>query len=767
MLLLVVVGIIILPRPLFTDSNSTVVFDRNGKLLGAKLATDGQWRFAAQNNIPEKFELAILNFEDKYFYQHPGINPVSVFNAAIDNFKAGKIVRGGSTISMQLIRLARKGKSRTFGEKIIESVMVLGLETLYSKKEILNLYCANAPFGGNVVGLAAASWRYFERPINDLSWAEAATLAILPNSPSLIHPGRHRKKLIAKRNRLLNNLFEKGLMDSLQMKLALLEDIPEKAKPLPSVAPHFVESLNKSNNGEIINSCIDFNIQNTVNTIVQQHANNLINNGINNAAVLVVNSKTKEVLAYVGNVFSTNNLKVRDKYNDMVLAKRSTGSILKPFLYAAMLDDGSILPNSLVRDIPSYFDNYQPENFNKDFQGAVPASKALSRSLNVPAVYMLQNYGTGRFLHLLSKLGFTSFRQSPSYYGLTLILGGGEASLFQIVNAYAGMAKTLISYDEEYGEYPKNAYNNLKLLFSDSIQKDKIENKPLKASSIWLTYESIKKVTRPETESGWENFISSSKIAWKTGTSHGFKDAWAVGTTADYVVGVWVGNADGEGKNGLGGTKSAAPIMFDVFNSLKLNNNFIPPYDELVEMEVCKQSGNPASVNCPERETIMVGRGNTDVKVCPFHKLIFTDEEENLRLSQECTDISEMKAVKWFVLPPVQEHYFMLKHPSYKSLPPFAEGCGKDSGKDKMEFIYPVNNTMIYVARDEKMLQKEIVFQLGHHYPETTIYWHLDNKLIGITTNNHQLSYVPLPGKHTLTVVDTDGDSRSVVFSVL
>lgn len=763
----VITGIIILPNPLFTDSYSTVVFDRNEQLLGAKLADDAQWRFSYEDSIPEKFKLSILSYEDRHFYYHPGINLISIVNAFIDNIKAGKVVRGGSTISMQVIRLARKGRSRTLKEKFIESLMAIGLEIIYTKDEILNFYCSHAPFGGNIVGLGAASWRYFGRPNYDLSWAEAATLAVLPNSPSLIHPGRNRDKLKLKRNALLKRLYKLEHIDSLQYQLALLEEIPEKTKPLPYIAPHLTELFSRSNNGELVSSTIDQYIQEMVNSIIRQHSNALNNNGINNASILVVNSKNKEVLAYVGNIQSDGQLKVKNKYNDMVMAKRSTGSILKPFLYAAMLDDGIILPNSLIRDIPSYFANYHPVNYNNKFQGSVPASQALSKSLNVPAVYMLQEYGIGRFLHFLEKTGFKTFNKSPDHYGLSLILGGGEASLFELVNAYTGMANTLFSYDENYGRYPVNSYDKLILNLKDTTVKDNSENIPLKASSIWLTYEALKKVSRPETETGWENFVSSQNIAWKTGTSHGFKDAWAIGTTADYVIGVWVGNADGEGRNGLTGTKTAAPIMFDIFNNLNLQSKFYPPYDELTEVEVCTQSGNLASINCPEKENILVGLNTATVKHCTYHKLIFTDMVEEFRLSQQCADISELKPVKWFVLPPVQEHYFMMKHPSYKSLPPFAPGCGQDMENDKMEFIYPVDNSMIYVAVDENKKQKEIVFEISHHYPETNIYWHLDKQLIGITRNNHQLPFIPDVGTHILTVVDGEGTSLSVIFEVL
>ena len=770
MVFTIIVSMLVLPNELFTSDYSTVVFDRNDRLLGAKLADDGQWRFKPSDSVPRRFKTAILAFEDKYFYSHPGINPISIVAALIDNIKAGKVVRGGSTISMQVLRMSRKGKARTILQKLIESYLTIGLEARYSKDSILNIYCSNAPFGGNIVGLNAASWRYFGHADHELSWAEAATLAVLPNSPSMIHPGRNRDELKEKRNKLLLRLFTLNNIDSTQYQLALLEDIPEKPLALPYIAPHLVEYFSKVVHGKIIRTTIDYELQLNVTQIIGHHTEALLQNGINNAAVLVVSPLNKEVLAYIGNISSGSEFMVRGQYNDMIKANRSTGSILKPLLYAAMQGEGIILPNSLVRDIPSYFNDYHPENYNNEFQGAVPASKALSQSLNVPAVYMLQEYGIPRFLNLLKKLGFSSFNNSPDHYGLSLILGGGEASLFELVNTYAGMAATLLSYDKNYGEYPANAYSKLKLILNDEqnthIGQQSL-NIPLTASSIWLTFEALKKVSRPETETGWENFRSSAKVAWKTGTSHGFKDAWAIGTTADYVVGVWAGNANGEGRSGLTGTRVAAPVMFDVFSILGSNNKFYPAYDELVEVEICTKSGNLASPNCPEKESVYVAEKGAGTKVCSYHKIIFTDEKMEYRLSQKCTSVSNLHSISWFILPPIQEFYYSTKHPGYRTLPPFAKGCGRDLDSPEIDFIYPIKNSSIYVVTDESMKQCEIVFEVSHHYPRTTIYWHLDNKLIGITNNVHQLPFIPEKGEHILTVVDENGESASVWFEVV
>ncbi len=768
-LVLLILSVLFLPSKLFKDDYSTVVLDRNGILLGAKISSDEQWRFKSNGNVPEKFKSSILAYEDQYFYKHPGINPISIFTALKDNIEAGRIVRGASTISMQVIRLSRNGKQRTLFQKIIESFLTIGLELSYSKDSILNIYCSNAPMGGNIVGLNAASWRYFGHAQHELSWAEAATLAVLPNSPSLIHPGRNRELLRSKRDGLLSKLLSLNKLDSMQYQLALLEKLPLRPKSLPTIAPHLIEYFANNYKGEIIVSTIDYQIQENTVQIVSDHASSLLKNGINNAGVLVVRPLDKEILAYVGNIHSTDNYHIKNQYNDMVIAKRSTGSILKPFLYASMIDEGLILPMSLVRDIPSYFNNYHPINYNNEFYGAVPASTALSQSLNVPAVYMLQKYGTAKFLRKLQKLGFTSFNRSSANYGLTLILGGGESSLLQLVNAYAGMASTLISYDNNYEEYPANAYGKLKFTIdpNENIIEQRVDKPPLSAASIWLTYNALHNVKRPSTEIGRESFKSSSNIAWKTGTSHGFKDAWAIGTSADYIVGVWTGNADGEGRNGITGNRVSAPIMFDIFNVLELDNRFYPAWDELVQVAVCPESGYLASPNCKDIDTTWVTHRGAESKACNYHKLIFTDEAKTHQISQKCSSVNDMISASWFVLPPVQELYYKEKHQKYKPLPPFKRGCEPGSKNNVMEFIYPVSGTSVYVATDEKQEKREIVFEISHHYPETTVYWHLDNNMIGITNTMHQLSHIPKKGRHVLTVVDEMGNSNSVGFIVI
>ncbi len=760
-------GRLFLPSPLFHDPYSTVLFDRQGNMLGARIAADGQWRFPETDTLSDKYKKALLQFEDRYFYRHFGFNPVSAFHALIADIKAGKIVRGGSTLTMQVIRLSRKGKPRTITEKIWEIYLAMALETKYSKKEILNLYASHAPFGGNVVGLDAAAWRYFGRSPMTLSWAEAALMAVLPNAPSLIHPGKNRNLLLRKRNRLLKQLYETGDMDSTDYRLSLLEKIPIKPHYLPDEAPHLLEYFKKHREGTRIYSTLDGHLQHAVNRIVTAYEKKYSQNEIYNLAVLVVKPETKNVLVYVGNARSAGN---HGEANDMIRSPRSTGSIMKPLLYAAAIDDGQILLNSLIPDIPSYFKNYHPQNYDLVFEGSVPAAQALSRSRNVPAIYLLRDYGIGRFIDLLKRMGFTTFTKSADYYGLTLILGGGEATLWELTAAYAGMAQTVLNYNRFYGKYTGKEYGPL-VTEMKMVKKDKepavSASPPVHAGAIWETYQALYQVHRPGSEEGWEYFNTAAPIAWKTGTSFGFKDGWAIGSTPGYVVGVWVGNADGEGRTGLTGTSYAAPIMFDVFDLLKPDRQFQRPEDEMRKIVVCRQSGYRASRFCPETDTILAFKNGIRAKICPYHKIIFTDKEEKYRLSQRCASVNEMKKVAWFVLPPVQEWYYHKTHPSYKMMPPWKPGCAPPGENHVMAFIYPRPGTKIFIPRDADGKKEKVVFEVSHQNPGTTLFWNLDHSYLGETKNVHRLAFIPPKGRHLLTVVDQNGRSISEWFTVV
>ncbi|WP_299394505.1 penicillin-binding protein 1C [uncultured Gelidibacter sp.] len=745
-----------LPRQLFKDPTSTVITSSKNELLGAMIAKDGQWRFPQNDTVPDKFKTCIVQFEDAYFYQHLGFNPVSIAKALKENLSSGGVKRGGSTITQQVIRLSRKGQSRTYFEKIKEIVLATRLEFRASKEKILSYYSSNAPFGGNVVGLDAASWRYFNRDASQLSWAESATLAVLPNAPSLIYPGKNQEQLYKKRNRLLHKLMEQEIIDSLTYQLSIVEGLPQKPYPLPQIAPHLLQKVTEAHSGQSVQTTIKKPIQEQINTIVSNHYQTLKQNEIYNAAVLVLDVRTRKVLAYVGN---TPTDKAHQKDVDVIDKPRSTGSILKPFLYAAMLDAGDILPNTLVADVPTQFGSYNPENFDKQYDGAVSASRALSRSLNVPSVRMLQEFGLDRFHHYLEALHLKDLTYNANHYGLSLILGGAESNLWDLCKSYAALSSTLNHFNETSSEYFTNEFTEPTFLNHTTIDfgKKSSEKTLFDAASIYLTYESLKEVNRPEGNENWEFYDSSKQIAWKTGTSFGFRDAWAIGTTKDYVVGVWVGNADGEGRPGLVGVQTAAPILFEVFDVLPNSEWFSKPFDEMQEVEICTQSGYRASSNCVDKEEKFIQHTGLKTAPCPFHMLVHLDRSEHYQVNSSCEDLSNIVHKSWFVLPPLMEYYYKAQNPFYKALPPFRADCLGENAI-AMEFIYPKENNTIFLPKDFDGQTNDLILKVAHSKPETLIFWYLDERYLGSTKDIHEFAMKPQRGKHIVTVVDEFGN---------
>ncbi|MCX6300625.1 MAG: penicillin-binding protein 1C [Bacteroidia bacterium] len=759
--------VLLSPYPRFRVPLSTIIEGNNGTLLGARIADDGQWRFPGFDHVPEKFEKALLAFEDKYFYWHPGINPVSLVRALAMNIKAGKIVSGGSTITMQVARISQGNRPRTYSQKFIEILSALKLELFRSKKVILNMYAANAPFGGNIVGLEAATWRYLGKSSEDLTWAEAAALAVLPNSPSLVFPGRNQEMLKMHRDDLLKKLFEKECFDSITLILALDEPVPGEPRSLPARAPHLTDYFYMNNRGERIKTTIVPEIQERAKEIISAHQKDLSGNFINNSACIIIKVETGEVLAYIGNS-SPENPEEHGNDVDIIKSYRSTGSILKPLLYAAMQKSGEILPNTLIADVPTRFPGFSPRNFDLSFNGAVPASYALSQSLNIPAVKMLQEYSAERFLNLLAETGFSTFEKPADHYGLSLILGGGETSLWELTGVYASLSRILCNYNNEK-KYFREDYHPPVLISQETVLSEKIEDTdpPLSASSIWLTYEALRKVNRPEGEAGWQYFSSSQNIAWKTGTSFGFRDAWAVGTTPDYVIGVWAGNADGEGRPGLTGISAAAPILFDLVNMMGTRGWFAEPAEEMTMIKVCQQSGFRAGPDCPETEEIYACVNGLRSEACPYHKIIHLDNNRILQVNADCVPSSEITNESWFILPPAMEYFYRQKHPEYKVLPPYAPGCSSDKSIPVMEFLYPTQGIKIFIPRDQSGLQTRIIPEVAHRNPSKKIFWHLDKDYVATTRFMHQIEIMAGSGDHVLTVVDEDGNTIKCIFTII
>lgn len=749
-----------LPRELFKAPVCTVLLASDESLLSARIASDEQWRFPPVQDVPDKFEKCIITFEDRYFFYHPGFNPVSLYKAMVRNIKARRTVNGGSTLSMQVIRLSRKDKKRTYAEKLIEIVLSTRLELRHSKAEILELYASHAPFGGNVVGLDAAAWRYYGKKASMLSWGEAATLAVLPNSPALVYPGKNSELLLRKRNRLLDRLAVQGHISDDDCELAKQEPLPAKPFPIPHLADHLLNRAIKEHpKQKNLHSTLEIQLQLILDELIQRHHNELNANNISNLAALIVECKTGKVVAYAGNVNPLQN-DVDGKDVDIITSYRSTGSILKPLLYAGMLSDGKILPNTLIKDVPVFFGNFHPQNYNRDFDGMVPARRALSRSLNVPAVIMLNEYSVARFHSLLKDLGISGLNKQPSHYGLSLILGGAEASLWDLAGVYTGLSRMLMNYPGNSSRYNLNDYHKPWYLFSQKPEKKHNMSSTfhLSASSIYFMFQAMNEVNRPDQEGMWADFVSYRRIAWKTGTSFGNRDAWAIGLTPSYLVGVWAGNASGEGRPALTGLHAAAPLMFDIFKYLPAKGWFQPPYDDMELMPVCRQSGHKATRLCPQIDTLRMPIAGSRTRTCPFHRTVLLHPNMEYQVNSDCFSVSQMRKEIRFVLPPVEEYYFRQKNAFYVSLPPYHPDCIESNRKTGMGIIYPDRSGKILLPKGISGERNKVILKAVHRNAQATLYWYLDDIYLGSTQLFHHMAVSPAPGNYTLTITDETGN---------
>ena len=572
----------------------------------------------------------------------------------------------------------------------------------------------------------------------------------------MIHLSKSRQSLLNKRNRLLKQLYGRKIIDSSTYELAISEPLPDEPHPLPQIAPHLVSRFYQERNGKYSVSTIDRGIQTQIENAAERWSNEFNRSDIRNLAILVIDIQTNQVVAYCGNV----NFKRKQSGNqvDVIQAPRSTGSILKPFLYYAMLQEGSLLPHTLLPDIPININGFTPQNFSLQFEGAVPASEALARSLNIPAVTMLQKYGAPKFHTFLRQIDLKTINRPASHYGLSLILGGAEATLWDVTNTYAYMGRSLLQLPQ----------TECSLLLSDSENSEAVTSAKttdiFQPGAVWQTFNALTEVNRPE-EIDWKSIPSMHPIAWKTGTSHGFRDAWAVGVTPHYAIGVWVGNATGEGKPGLVGARTAGPVLFDIFSLLPPTQWFKRPGNVFVKTEVCRKSGHLKGRFCEETDTLLILPAGLKTEACPYHHLITLSADETHRIYENCANLEPTIQKSWFTLPPVWEWYYRQHHPEYSPLPPFKPGCGEDA-LQPMQFIYPPMNARIVLPKQMDGSPGYMTAELAHGNPATTIFWHLDNTYLTQTQDFHKISLQPTPGKHSLTAVDSAGNTVTTTFYI-
>ena len=534
------------PLPLPQDDLARVVLAEDGTPLWRFADANGVWRYPVQTSEVSPYYLdALLTYEDRWFYKHPGVNPLALARATWQNLTGARVVSGGSTLSMQVARLLDP-HSRTFLGKLRQLWRTAQLEWHLSKDQILNLYLNRAPFGGTLQGVAAASWAYLGKSPAQLTQAEAALLAVLPQAPSRLRPDRHPQRAQQARDKVLRRLAEYEVWPQAAVDEALEEPLLLAPRLEPSLAPLLARRLNRADSPPLIRTTLDATLQRRLEDLLLGWRARLPEH--TSAAILVVEEESMAVRAYLGSV-DINDAK-RFGHVDMISALRSPGSTLKPFLYGLALDDGLIHSESLLQDVPRRYGDYRPGNFSMGFTGAVPASTALSSSLNLPAVQLLEAYGPKRFAAQMRIGGVPLALPALAEPNLALILGGAGSRLEDLVSGYSAFARD-----------GKSA--TIRLQPDDVLR----ERPMLSPGAAWIVRRILSGQARPDRDPRAE-LVQRPVLAWKTGTSYGFRDAWAIGVGPRYLIGVWIGRPDGTPVPGQFGLASAAPLMLQVHDVL-------------------------------------------------------------------------------------------------------------------------------------------------------------------------------------------------------
>jgi len=727
-----------------------VVAARNGTPLRLFLAPDDAWRFPVRlSAVSPILPRLILAAEDKRFYHHPGVDPLALFRAAAANLRAGRVVSGGSTLTMQLARLADP-KPRTLAAKIKEALAALALERSLSKEALLERYCNMAPYGGNIVGVGAASMFYCGKTPDRLSLAEAALLTVLPRAPLALDPTKHPEKAKAARDRLLAAMARRGVITEAAAAQARRVPVPQRLYRPPFFAPQFCD-LAREAAGAVprVDTTLDPETQKAATDILRGRKAWLAGQGIGAVAAVVLDPASHDVLAMVGSTDFFGDTRF-GQINGATI-RRSPGSSLKPFLYAYAMDQGLVFPQSQLLDIPTAFGNYSPKNYDGHFRGRVTTEQALVTSLNVPAVRLLNTVGTSPFLELLRRGGLATLDQPAAHYGLSLVLGGGEVTLLDLANLYADLASG--------GEHRPPR------LLRDAPPVPAIRLFSPEACA--LVTEMLTKLERPDLPTSWERALAVPAVAWKTGTSYGHRDAWAVGYSAGRVIGVWVGNMDGTPVSGISGAVYAGPILFELFRALEPHGSRLaaPPGLNIREIEVCAESRQLPGPDCPRRVTAKIIPGVTRLGPCPVHRRLLVDAASGLALSGDCLATHAAKSVTVATYPAELVSWWRGVGIPFVPPPGPEPGCGAPRGEGP-RIVSPSPRTPYVFRRDAPATFQRIALAADAPAGSRRLSWYVDGELTAQGAPGATLFWQPSPGSHRLVAVDDQGRADAVTVHI-
>lgn len=726
---------------------ATVVYDSDGEILRAFLAPDEMWRLPTNSSdISPNLKRAVLTFEDRYFYWHFGVNPMAVLRAALVNLQAGKVVQGGSTITMQVTRLMRP-KERTLSNKIVEGFRAFQLEWRFSKHEILELYLNMAPYGGNLVGLGAASRFYFGKPAGQISLGEAALLAAIPNSPNNYRPDLSPGGARQMRRRVLDILLARGEISTIEHAEALSEPLPKARFELPFSAPHLAVQLQqKYPTAAELHTTIDSRLQTLAQEILRRQLQPLRSRDVSNGAVVIIENQTQAVRALVGSFdfFDT----VNQGQVNGATAPRSPGSALKPFIYALAMQHGLISPQSLVHDLPVAYAGYEPVNYDGAYNGAVSAEEALVRSLNVPAVNLYAQLGSDGLYTFLQEAGISTLKKSKGHYGLSLALGSGEVTLLELTNLYAGLANG-------------GVFKPLRFLESEVTVEGK---RLLDPGTCFVLTEMLAKLRRPELPAVWDATVDLPTVAWKTGTSYGHRDAWSIGYTPEYTIGVWVGNFNAKGATEIVGADAAAPILFAIFEALQKQTGshwFVQPAT-VAERQVCALSGMALGKYCATATSELYLPGKSPTRECDVHRLIQVDSKTGKRLCSACRagrTVEEKVYEQW---PADVATWYARNGYPIKPIPAHFPGCSSLVGGSGPAIKSPLPDAEYKIRSGVDLKYQKIRLDAAVSNDSRNIFWFVDDRLIFNGDPNAEVFLTPEPGAHTLMCMDDEGRSTEI-----
>ncbi len=727
---------------------SQIVTAGDGTVIHAFLTQDQKWRMMTeQNEISPLLKKAILYKEDKWFHYHFGVNPVAIIRAGFNNLFHLRRTSGASTITMQVARLLYP-KERTYLNKVMEMFRATQLELYYSKEEILQLYLNLVPYGGNIEGVKAASLLYFGRMPDKLSLAQVTTLAVIPNRPISLKPGKRNDAIVEARNKWLRRMKIDKIFSRRDIEDALHEPLDAQRQDAPKFAPHFALRMKQLYPGRpIIKTTLNRFSQDKITAIAYNYSKRLQSLNINNAAVLVINNKTRKVEAYLGSPDVSDNF--HNGQVDGITAVRSPGSTLKPLVYALAFDKGLVTPKTVIADVPVNFDGYAPENFNSKFNGNVTVEKALAYSLNIPAVKTLNQLGIATLTDKLKQAGFKQIAKDEKKLGLSTVLGGCGVSLEELTTLYSTFAH-------------EGKSSSLKFLKEETT----FQLVPLfSPGASFMVSEILTTLTRPDLPNNFQSSMHVPKIAWKTGTSYGRRDAWSIGYNMNYTVGVWVGNFSGEGVPELTGADMATPLLFEIFNSLDYNSNrkwFKQP-DDLDFRLVCSVSGSVPDDNCTSQVIdYFIPKVSSALK-CVHTKQVYVSPDESFSYCTSCLPHDGYKVKLYANLDPDLIAYYETEHIAYEKIPAHNKSCSRVFGS-KPPMITSPTDRKEYVV--EKGQDQQLMLSCNADNEVKTVYWYINDRFYKSCAATEKIFFSPETGQLKISCSDDKGRNTNIVIKV-